>query len=304
MPLPVYLQYKRKEIETIAEKLENIATGCELCPRNCKINRDKEVYGICGIGNYAIVSSFGLHFGEEPVLVGKGGSGTVFFGGCNLKCIFCQNYEISWQKEGELVSTEQLGEIFLSLSKDGAHNINLVSPTHVIHFIVRALVYARDKGLSLPLVYNTGGYDSIEVIKLLEKIIDIYMPDMKYSDNSLGLKLSGVKDYVEINREVVKEMFKQKGNLKTLNGIAYKGLIIRHLVLPGHKNNSIGVLNFIAEEIVKDVYLNIMDQYWPSFKAKNDSVLGRRVDFSEVEEIRNHWLKIGGSSRGWNEKLW
>ncbi len=303
MELPEYLKRTLRELKEERDNIWDFSKECTLCGRKCKVDRDKEK-GVCGIGSIPLVSSYGLHFGEEPELVGTGGSGTVFFAGCNLKCIFCQNYEISWNKEGVEITIEELSGIFLTLQREGAHNINLVSPTHVIHFIVDAIILAREKGLSIPVVYNTGGYDNPELIKHLNKFIDIYMPDAKYGDDDLAKELSGVSDYVEINRKNLIEMYRQRGNLKISNGVAEKGVIIRHLVLPGLIDNSIKVLDFIAKNLSPDVYLNIMGQYWPAFKAKEHPIINRRVTLQEIKKVRNYWLSLGGTTRGWREEFW
>ncbi|MDH5684427.1 MAG: radical SAM protein, partial [candidate division WOR-3 bacterium] len=227
---PAYLQtdLKAKKEEAV-ESLKN----CQLCPRECKVNRLEEEIGYCQTGRWSIVSSYGPHFGEEPELVGTNGSGTIFFGHCNLNCCFCQNYDISQLGHGQVTKANELTNMMLALQKMGCHNINLVSPTHVVAQFIEALASAKDKGLRLPVVYNSGGYDSVSTLKFLEGLIDIYMPDAKYSDSELAKKYSLAPDYFEINKQALKEMHRQVGDLITDNrGVAGRGILIRHLVLP------------------------------------------------------------------------
>jgi len=236
-----------------------------------------------------MVSSYGPHFGEEAPLVGRYGSGTIFFTYCNLRCVFCQNYTISQLGEGSIASREGLAKTMLALQAKGCHNINLVSPTHVIPYILDALELAVTMGLHLPLVYNTGGYDSIETLQLLDGIIDIYMPDMKYSDEKTAEQLSGIKDYPEVNKAAVKEMHRQVGDLQLdEQGIAQRGLLIRHLVLPNGLAGTRGIVRFLAQEVSTSTYLNIMAQYHPCHKAFNIPLLSRPVnqqEFSEAIEL-------------------
>jgi len=273
--------------------IESLVENCILCGHRCGVNRLKGERGVCRAGRYAKISSFGPHFGEEPELVGRRGSGTIFFSFCNLKCMFCQNYEISQFAEGKEVSDEQLVEIMLYLQKIGCENINLVSPTHFLYPISRAIEMARKKGLVLPIVYNTGGYDSEEAIDALRGKIDIYMPDAKYADSKLAEELSGAKDYPVLNRKILKKMHEQVGDLLVENGIAIKGLLIRHLVLPGYLENSFKVLSFIAKEIGKNTYVNIMDQYYPSYKARGHPFLGRRLHVEEYQKVIEYARKLG-----------
>jgi len=228
------------------------------------------------------VSSYSPHFGEEAPLVGKHGSGTIFFIYCNLKCLFCQNYTISQLGEGSAVGRERLAEMMLSLQAKGCRNINLVSPTHVMPYILDALDLAASKGLRLPLVYNSGGYDSVETLRLLDGIVDIYMPDMKYSDDKIAEQLSGIKDYPEINRAAVREMHRQAGNLcLDERGIAQHGLLVRHLVLPDGLAGTEDTVTFLAQEISTDTYLNIMAQYHPCYQASDIPQLNRPVSSEE-----------------------
>jgi putative pyruvate formate lyase activating enzyme len=238
-----------------------------------------------------VVSSYGPHFGEEAPLVGRRGSGTIFFTYCNLRCVFCQNYTISQLGEGIAVAREELARMMLSLQTRGCHNINLVSPTHVVPYILDALELAVSAGLSLPLVYNTGGYDSVETLELLDGIVDIYMPDMKYSDERIAEQLSGIKDYPEVNRAAVKEMHRQVGDLQIDGqGVAQRGLLVRHLVLPNRLAGTREVVRFLAQEVSANTYLNVMAQYYPCHKAFDIPLLARPVaseEFSEAITLAN-----------------
>jgi putative pyruvate formate lyase activating enzyme len=280
----------KKRVQEMNKKLAR----CDLCPRNCSVNRLGGELGICGVGQQAWVSSYGPHLGEEKPLRGRNGSGTIFFSGCNLACIYCQNADISQQLAGRPVTAEQLAEIMLELQARGCHNINLVSPTHVISQILEAIYLAAEKGLSLPIVYNTGGYDSIGTLELLDGIIDIYMPDMKYSSDNSGERLSGVPDYPSVNKKAVREMHRQVGDLRLdYGGIAVKGLLIRHLVLPAGLAGSRNVLDFIAREISRNTYLNIMDQYRPAYKAQRLPEIDRLVHQEEFEAVIDLAAELG-----------
>jgi putative pyruvate formate lyase activating enzyme len=292
---PSYLNLiERGEFEERVKNFLNALSSCELCPRACRVNRLKNEKGKCETGRFARVSSYNPHFGEEAPLVGYRGSGTIFFTWCNLKCVFCQNYEISQLGEGVEVTPDELADIMLDLQRMGCHNINLVSPTHVIAQVIEALRIAAWKGLNLPIVYNTGGYDSIKTLRMLEGIIDIYMPDMKYGDNETAFKYSGIEGYFDVNKRAVKEMHRQTGDLIIdERGIARRGLIIRHLVLPNGLANSEKVIKFIAEELSKNTYLNIMDQYRPCYRADEYPELSRRITNKEWEEVVRLALKYG-----------
>jgi putative pyruvate formate lyase activating enzyme len=275
----------RERVEQALEILGN----CHLCPRHCHVNRIQDKTGKCNTGRQSIVSSFGAHFGEESPLVGSGGSGTIFFTCCNLKCCFCQNYAISQLGEGQETKADELAGMMLYLEHQGCHNVNFVSPTHVVPQILEALEIAIKEGLSVPLVYNSGGYDSLEVLKILDGIIDIYMPDMKYSDEQNAERLSGIKNYPEANRAAVKEMHRQVGDLQINDhGVATRGLLVRHLVLPRGLAGTAGVCRFLSREISKNTYLNVMSQYRPCFKASGIPQLARsisREEFAEAVEI-------------------
>ncbi|MCB7129231.1 MAG: radical SAM protein [Candidatus Brocadiales bacterium] len=244
-----------------------LLSPCRLCPRNCKAMRLEGQTGFCGIGREAVVSSYGPHFGEERPLVGRHGSGTIFFAGCNLGCLFCQNYDISHLRSGKEVSTEYIASIMLALEERGCHNVNFVTPTHVSPQIMEATRIARKKGLSVPAVYNCGGYESVETLKLLEGTIDIYMPDAKYAHPRWAEKFSRAGDYPEVMKAALKEMHRQVGDLFTEDGIAVRGLLVRHLVMPNNVAGSREVIDFIAGEISPNTYINIMDQYHPCYKA-------------------------------------
>ena len=279
---PSYLNLlETKEFEERINALWNMLESCELCPNKCRVNRLKGEKGICKVLDKPIVSSYGPHFGEERPLVGQNGSGAIFFTWCNLRCVFCQNWEISHLGEGDVISVEDLAKIMLILQMWGCHNINLVTPTHQIPFIVKAIYIAGKQGLNLPIVYNCGGYESVEVLKLLEGIIDIYMPDIKYMDNEVGFRLSKVKNYATVVKSAVKEMHKQVGDLIIENGIAKRGLIIRHLVLPGDLSQTEEVIKFVAEEISPNTYFNLMDQYRPCGDAWKYPPLDRKITEEE-----------------------
>jgi putative pyruvate formate lyase activating enzyme len=272
----------------------SLLESCSLCPRSCGVNRLAGDMGKCRTSRQAIVSSYGPHLGEEAPLVGRYGSGTIFFANCNLGCLFCQNYSISQLGEGHKVDKEELAYIMLSLQEDGCHNINLVSPTHVVPQILEALELAVESGLKLPLVYNTGGYDSVDTLKLLDCIVDIYMPDMKYDDEETARELSGVRDYPEANKAAVKEMHRQTGDLEVdKEGVAQRGLLIRHLVLPEGLAGTETIMRFLSEEISGNTYVNIMAQYRPSYKALQIPGLGRRISSAEFHEALSFALEAG-----------
>ncbi len=232
---------------------------CTLCPRKCKVYRSKGQIGFCGVADMPVVSSVGPHFGEETVLVGAGGSGTIFFAGCNLGCIFCQNFDISHHCHGRQLTIEQLAQSMLQLRDYGCSNINLVTPTHLVPVIMAAIESAQKGGLNLPIVYNTGGYDSVETLKLLDGFIDIYMPDMKYSDSGVAQQFSSAADYPQVNRAGVKEMHRQVGDLQLKEGAATRGLLVRHLVLPNKLAGSFEIIDFLAEQISPKTVINVMD---------------------------------------------
>jgi len=294
MKYPSYLNLSPKELRLKIEKLFEILKRCEICPRKCHVNRLREKKGYCRLGYLPEVSAFHPHFGEETPLVGKFGSGTIFLTSCNLSCVYCQNYEISQLRIGEEVSFEKLAEMMIKLQNLGSHNINFVTPTPQVPQIVKALEIAIEMGLKIPLVYNTNAYDSIKVLKIINGIFDIYMPDAKYSDDEIAKKYSNAPNYFEIMKKAIKEMHRQVGDLVVNEeGIAVRGLIIRHLILPNGLAGSEKIFEFISKEISKNTFLNIMDQYWPAYKAHQYSELARRITNEEFQEAINLAKKFG-----------
>jgi putative pyruvate formate lyase activating enzyme len=276
------------------QRLWEMASPCELCPRQCRVERSKGQVGFCGIGDMPVVSSVGPHFGEESVLVGAGGSGTIFFAGCNLGCVFCQNFDISHHCRGSKITVERLALSMLELQNYyGCSNINLVTPTHIVAPIAAAIELARGKGLNLPIVYNCGGYDLVETLKLLEGFVDIYMPDMKYSDTKVAKELSDAADYPEINQAAVKEMHRQVGDLQIKDGLATRGLLIRHLVLPNRLAGSFKIIDFLAEQVSPKTAINMMDQYRPCFEAYSHPLINRRPVAEEMEEVVRYAITKG-----------
>lgn len=293
--LPIYLETLTPiELKDRSEKLNELLKECRLCPNECLADRTIGEIGDCNSTDKVIISSHGPHFGEEPPLTGHLGSGTIFFTNCNLSCEFCQNFDISQLRKGKPVSIENLAEIMIELQNRGCHNINLVTPTHFTPQIVSSLIIAIDKGLEIPLVYNCGGYESVETLKLLDGIIDIYMPDIKYSNNEAAEKYSHIKNYWDVVREAVKEMHRQVGDLKIIKrGIAQRGLLIRHLILPNDISGSKNIIGFIANEISNETYLNLMDQYYPAFKAGKYDELDRRISKNEFDDTRDYAFQRG-----------
>jgi putative pyruvate formate lyase activating enzyme len=294
MKYPSYLNLTKQKLKERIEELFEILKNCEICPRKCHVNRLKGEKGYCQLGYLPVVSAFHPHFGEESVLVGKYGSGTIFMTSCNLSCVYCQNYEISQLRIGKEVSFEELAEMMIKLQNLGCHNINFVTPTPQVPQIVKALEIAIEKGLKIPLVYNTNSYDSVEVLKLLDGIFDIYLPDAKYSDDEIAKKYSNAPNYFEITKSAIKEMYRQVGDLVVNEEeIAVRGLIVRHLVLPNGLAGSEKIFEFIAKEISKDTFINIMDQYWPAYKAHQYPELSRRITNEEFQEAINLAKKFG-----------
>ncbi len=293
--MPTYLeQLTLSRLKERAEQLRELTRECILCPRQCKARRLEGKFGVCRTTDKISISSVSPHFGEEAPLVGRNGSGTIFFSSCNLKCLYCQNYQISHLREGEEITAVQLADAMLRLQHMGCHNINFVTPTHVIPYIIEALVIAFQKGLNLPLVYNCGGYESVQTLKLLDGIIDIYMPDIKYSDNETARRYSGAKGYWDHVRLAVKEMYRQVGELQIdSQGIATRGVLIRHLVLPNRLADSETVLKFIATELSHNSYVNIMNQYRPSFRAWKIHELSRPITNVEYEVAVGYARELG-----------
>lgn len=292
---PAYRRlYSRGLLEDRLETILSLSAPCILCPRRCMADRMGGDRGYCNAPYDLYVSSASPHFGEEEPLVGTGGSGTIFMTHCNLRCAFCQNFEISIRGEGISCSAAALADVMLDLQGKGCQNINFVTPTHYIHQIVKALPLAIEKGLTVPLVYNTGGYDSQDVIGLLEGIFDIYMPDIKFMNPALASRYCRAEDYPVVVSPVVKEMYRQVGDLVTdENGIARRGLLIRHLVMPGAAGDTRAVLDFIASEISRDSYVNIMSQYYPCHRADDLPEISRRITGREYEEALAYARSIG-----------
>ena len=270
------------------KELEN----CALCPHKCSINRNDGQIGRCKSKDTVKIALYSIHNFEEPCISGKKGSGTVFFSNCNMNCVFCQNYEISQQGKGKEITIEDLAKIFLIQQSKNVENINLVTPTSYVPQIIEAIKIARKNGLNLPIVYNTNGYENVETIKMLDGYIDIYLPDLKYSDDNLAKRLSKVDNYFEIATEAIKEMKKQVGKTEfNENGIMKKGIIIRHLVLPNHILNSRRVLRWINDNI-PDSYVSVMAQYFPTYKAKEIEDINRKLTKKEYQEIENYLYRL------------
>jgi len=290
---PGYCNIDEDEWEDRAGKFNDILKCCTLCPRKCRVNRLEDEKGFCKSGKEIEVSSISPHFGEEQPLVGRGGSGTVFLTNCNLGCIYCQNYDISHLGYGKEISVSRLADRMIDLQKLGCHNINFVTPTHFTPQIAEAIRTANKRGLMIPVVYNCGGYESLETIELLEGIVDIYMPDFKYSDNRTAEKYSEAPDYFETCCKAIIEMHRQVGDLETEGGIAHKGLLIRHLVLPNGLAGSKKIMEFIAEEVSRDTYVNIMRQYHPQYNAQTYSELRRPPLMSDFDKAVSSARRFG-----------
>lgn len=275
----------KKTMEETIKAAYKIMESCKLCPRLCKVNRLNDEKGFCGIGAKAVVSSACAHFGEESILVGNGGSGTIFFAGCNLGCVFCQNYDISQLQHGNEVEIGDLVNMMLQLQSQGCNNINFVTPTHVVPHILESVHIAREKDLEIPIVYNCGGYETVESLRLLEGTIDIYMPDAKYLDAVSSKKYSFAQDYPEVMKAALKEMHRQVGDLEIRNGLATRGLLVRHLVMPDNVAGSINFIDFLVDEISRNTFVNVMDQYRPTFKAHNYPEINRPITHKEFLEV-------------------
>lgn len=286
----------------VNEALKSLAS-CKLCPRECGVNRLKDERGFCKPGRKLVVSSYSPHFGEEPPLTGLHGSGTIFFTSCNMRCVFCQNYQISQGGIGDEVSEEELARMMLLLQRLGCHNINLVSPTHFVPQIIRGIELAKSQGLTLPFVYNTNGYDSLETLNILDGIIDIYLPDIKYADDKMAQKYSFAKDYVYHSRQAIKEMLRQVGNLEVdQKGIARRGLIVRHLVLPDNIAGTYECLAFLAQEVSKEVRISLMAQYNPLYKAEEFPEINRKITLKEYIRAKN-WARELGLNNVWTQDI-
>jgi putative pyruvate formate lyase activating enzyme len=293
---PAYLKAEREgHLADLESELWEIFRSCRLCPRKCGVNRLEGKTGFCSSTARLKIASFGPHFGEERPLVGTGGSGTIFFSNCNLLCCFCQNWEINHRGDGSFTTHDDLAGMMLSLQRRGCHNINLVTPTHVVPHIVKALRLAIRKGLVLPIVYNNGGYDNVEVIRMLDGIVDIYLPDFKYQDGALAAKFSsGALDYPDVAAGVIKEMHRQVGELQSdSRGVARRGLIIRHLVMPNNIAGTDRFVQWVAKELTFTTYVNLMAQYHPEHKAFDYSEISRRITTQEWNQARA-WAHAAG----------
>ena len=302
MFIPSYIKlFKTGELSNRSNKLNAMLADCDICPKDCRVNRINNEIAACYSGYNPVVSSYCVHYGEEPVLVGskefnnENGVGNIFFGNCNLRCVYCQNYEISQNHKTEIkneVTIERLADIMLELQDKNVNAIGFVSPTHFVPQIILALEIAAAKGLSLPLVYNTNSYDSFEVIKLLDGIIDIYLPDLKYSEDEYGYKYSKIKNYVRHSRDAIAEMYRQVGSELILeNNILKRGLIIRHLILPNDIAGSFETLKFISE-LDSNISLSVMSQYYPIHKALSSDLLSRNIRGSEYEKVIDYLDKL------------
>jgi putative pyruvate formate lyase activating enzyme len=305
--VPSYIKlFKTGELKARAEKAGAILASCRVCPHECGVNRTGGERGLCGSGELPVVSSYTLHHGEEPLISGSQGAGNIFFGNCNLRCIYCQNYEISqnWKEEEKnIVTFERLADIMLELQERGAHNIGFVSPTHFVPAILKSLLTAVEKGLHLPLIYNSNGYDSVEMLKLLDGIIDIYLPDCKYGDDEYGKKYSNAEKYFTYSKPAIKEMYRQTGHeLCIEDNVVVRGLIIRHLVLPNGLSETENVFKFIAEELHPEVHVSLMAQYYPVNKASDEILLDRRLretEYLKAIELQEKY----NLNKGWVQEM-
>jgi putative pyruvate formate lyase activating enzyme len=276
---------------------------CELCPRACGVDRMNGGRGACGVGAEPVVAAWNVHPWEEPPISGTAGSGTIFFSGCTGRCCFCQNYPISQYRYGNTVTIERLAAMMLDLQSRGCHNINFVTPTHYVPQLLAAVDHAAMLGLRVPLVYNTSGYETVSTLRLLEGVIDIWLPDAKYTDDAIARRISGFSGYVAHNRAALREIFRQVGDQLTLdeNGIARQGMIIRHLVLPGGLADTSGVMHWIASELSPAVHVSVMDQYFPAYKALGDPLLGRKITPEEYEAALDAF-EAAGLENGWMQE--
>jgi len=303
--IPSYKKISKEEFAKRLIRAEEILKSCTSCPRNCLVDRTNGELGTCQSGDQPIVSSYTPHFGEEPVLSGTNGAGNIFFGNCNLRCDYCQNFEISQSPAEEKlneVSVERLAEIMLELQHKNCHNIGLVSPTHFAVPILKAIMIASERGLSIPIIYNSNGYDSVEVLKLYKDVVDIYLPDFKYGNNDYGRRYSKAPDYFDKAKLAVKEMYQQVGSeLVHENGVVVRGLIIRHLVLPNYLAESEEVFKFIAELDPK-IHISLMAQYYPTNRAEKNILLNRTIRHSEFDRVAELLPKYG-LQNGWIQEM-
>lgn len=274
--------------------MNKLLNKCELCPRKCKVNRNINEIGFCGMTSELYIARAALHFWEEPIISGEKGSGTIFFSGCNLKCVFCQNYQISTNNFGKKISIERLSEIFLELQEQGANNINLVTPTHFVPQIIDALKIAREKGLNLPIVYNSSGYETVDTLELLKGYIDIYLPDFKYFDDKYAIKYSKCPNYFEFCTKAINAMIKQVGKPKfNKDGILTKGVIVRHMMLPGLLNDSKKIIHYLVDKYNDDIFISIMNQYTPTNNLSKYSEINKTVSENDYEQLINYAIDIG-----------
>ena len=272
----------------------NLYKNCSICPRNCRIDRTKGQIGYCQSGHEIKAALASVHMWEEPPISGSCGSGTIFFSGCNLRCVFCQNYTISSENSGKTISTERLSEIMLEQQARGVHNINLVTATHFIPSIIKAVQKAKNNGLKIPIVYNTGGDEKVESIKMLEGTVDIYLPDIKYFSSELSLKYSGASDYFDYASEAVLEMYRQTGNnIYDDNGIMKSGVIIRHMIMPSHREDSYKVLDWIRDNIGTEACVSLLSQYTPAYNAEKYKEINRKLMSLEYTRVIEHFFDIG-----------
>lgn len=289
---------KNGELQRRVEILNYMYRKCVLCPHRCSVDRTSGELGICGQGCEPVVASSNVHNGEEPPISGRLGSGTIFFSGCAGRCVFCQNFPISQLNTGNTVSTEVLAGMMLDLQDKGCHNINFVTPTHFVPSLVAALKIAAEAGLNIPIVYNTSGYERVELLRLLDGIIDVYLPDIKYSDDAVAEELSGLREYVSHNRSAIIEMYHQVGRLKMRRGIAVSGLIIRHLILPCGLSGTNDSMEFISQELSPDIHVSLMDQYFPAYLSNDDPRLNRRINSQEYDGALDSFDR-NGLHNGW-----
>lgn len=300
---PTYLAlYRSGELARRAERAWAGLQSCRLCPHECGVDRLAGEAGVCRASAELKIASWTLHPWEEPPISGSRGSGTIFFSGCTGRCLFCQNYPISQLGAGNLVGVERLAEMMLELQNRGAHNVNLVTPTHFVPHVLAALLRAAEGGLRLPLVYNSSGYESVETLRLLDSVVDVYLPDAKYADDAVARRLSGLPRYVEANRAALREMYRQVGPDLALDeeGLAWRGLIVRHMVLPEGLAGTADVLAWIAARLSPRVHVSLMDQYFPAYRAVGDPVLGRKVTFEEYLAALEAF-DDAGLERGWRQ---
>lgn len=266
---------------------------CQICPHECKVNRLERKIGRCKCTDKIKIALASIHMYEEPCISGKMGSGTIFFSNCNMNCKFCQNYEVSQEGKGRNIEIEELANIFIELQNKNIHNINLVTPTTYVYQIIEAIKIAKEKGLEIPIIYNSNGYEKVNTIKDLEGYVDIYLPDLKYYSNEISKKYSKVDNYFEIATKAIEEMIRQVGKpMFNENGMIQRGVMIRHLVLPNHLQNSKNILKWIKENIDEDIYINVMAQYFPTYKAKEDDLINRKLTKKEYKKIEKYFYLL------------